>query len=79
MGMLIRAPWTRKEVRALRARQMDETRHEYTCTCSATLLPTKKGWWCPTCKAHVQDWAHDVDVRPPAKMGLMRQFIRGFF
>ena len=57
------APWTTKEIDALRARQADKHRHPYTCgNCGTDLEPRKRGWFCNVCNGIVQDWAHSVDM-----------------
>jgi hypothetical protein len=57
------APWTDKQVLALKRRQADCTRHEYTCECGQVLEPTREGWRCPACP-YTQNWCHEADTQP---------------
>ena len=59
------APWTDEEVRNLERWQTCAWVHPYTCghcrdahlhgSDEHRLVPTKDGWWCPTCD-YRQDW-----------------------
>jgi len=66
---MVRAPWTMKQVRALRAFQANDQVHPYTCPhshapeSSRVLEPGIHGWLCLTC-GYRQDWAHDWTMDP---------------
>jgi hypothetical protein len=60
----IKPPWSEREVAHLWAWQAAE--HLTPVTCPVALVPTRRGWVCPSCGA-VQDWAwqHMLDGPPP--------------
>lgn len=68
---VLNAPFTKDQVRALKARQSDERFHPYTCSFAGqkshegdpVLLPTVAGLVCRGC-GYVQNWVHRVDTLP---------------
>jgi hypothetical protein len=63
-NMIIKAPWTDKQVNALNAIQEYKSLHSYTCTehPEIKLVATTDGWKCPVCD-YTQNWAHEASVR----------------
>lgn len=69
MTKILKAPWSREQLRNLEARQQREDTHDYTCPkCHKELIPTPGGWACDglvaqdqTCD-YTQDWCLEVDV-----------------
>lgn len=60
---MIKAPWSDEQVANLQHWQTCGFVHEFTCQVNhrngadRTLIPTTKGWRCPSCK-YQQNWAH---------------------
>jgi hypothetical protein len=60
---LSRAPWDDLQKTALNLRQLDKSKHQYTCKCGATLIACHSGWACPKeGMLVVQDWAYQFDI-----------------
>jgi hypothetical protein len=70
--MIIKAPWSDKQVSELCRWQVNRSIHPFTCArCShSILIPTNDGWRCPLCD-YRQDWCHDLMFRDhPEQMPL---------
>lgn len=61
----VHAPWDRSVVHLLRQHQLNGKYHPYICgnrdkhasdLSNDILIPTEKGWVCPSC-SYTQDWA----------------------
>ena len=60
-----KAPWTQEQVFAIRARQLDKTKHPYTCGSDSShtiLFPVRDKLYCITC-GYEQDWVLETDTR----------------
>ena len=68
VGLIIRAPWSKEQVRVLKVRQNNKTLHPYTCgRCGCRLVPTNKGWVCGSVGgkcSYKQNWCHSFDLKP---------------
>jgi hypothetical protein len=57
--MKVYAPFNPEQVTHLNNWQQNSNVHPFTCACGNTLEAREFGWYCPSCKKHVQDWCHD--------------------
>jgi hypothetical protein len=67
--MILKAPWTQEQVKALSRYQQNKQVHPFTCGSGrrtdadhldgeGVLVATPDGWKCPYCD-YRQDWAHE--------------------
>lgn len=61
MSEIIKAPWTKEQVKILQKYQDNWNVHPYTCECGESLVPALEGWECEACQ-YKQDWFYETTL-----------------